>query len=102
MIFVVATVDLRPGTRAAFLTEFFKVMPLVWAEAGCIDYRPAVDMASGIAAQPAVREDTVVILETWADLPALQAHLAAPHMTDYRARVKDYVAGVRLEVLQPA
>jgi quinol monooxygenase YgiN len=101
MIFVVATIDLRPGTRAAFLAEFHKLVPLVRAEAGCIEYGPAVDVATGIAAQPAVREDTVVVLEKWADLPALNVHLTAPHMADYRTRVKDYVAGVRLEVLQP-
>jgi quinol monooxygenase YgiN len=101
MIFVVATVDLRPGSRAAFLAEFHKLVPLVRAEAGCIEYGPAVDVATGIAAQPAVREDTVVVLEKWTDLPALKAHLTAPHMADYRTRVKDYVAGVRLEVLQP-
>ena len=102
MIFVVATIDLRPGTRAALLAEFRKVVPLVRAEAGCLEYGPAVDVASGIAAQPPVRDDTVVVIEKWADLPALQAHLTAPHMTDWRARVKDFVAGLRLDVLQPA
>lgn len=102
MIFVVATIDLRPGTRAAFLAEFRTVVPLVRAENGCLEYGPAVDVASGIAAQPPVRENTVVVIEKWADLPALQAHLTAPHMADYRTRVKDYVAGVRLDVLQPA
>ena len=33
---------------------------------------------------------------------ALRAHLGAPHMAEYRARVKDLVVGVRLQVLQPA
>lgn len=102
MIFVLATIELHPGTRPAFLTEFHRVVPLVRAEAGCIEYGPAVDVASGVASQPPVREDTVVVIEKWADLPALHAHLAAPHMADYRTRVKDYIAGVRLEVLQPA
>jgi quinol monooxygenase YgiN len=102
MIFVIATIDLRPGTRGAFLDEFRKLVPLVRAEAGCVEYGPAVDVASGIAAQPPVRDDTVVVVEKWVDLPALQAHLTAPHMADYRTRVKDYVAAVRLQVLQPA
>jgi quinol monooxygenase YgiN len=101
MIFVVATVDLHPGTRAAFLAEFRKVVPLVRAEAGCLEYGPAVDVPSGIAVQPPVRNDSVVVLEKWADLPALKAHLAAPHMADYRTRVKDYVVGVQLQVLEP-
>jgi quinol monooxygenase YgiN len=102
MIFVVATIELRPGTRAAFLSEFQKVVPLVRAEAGCLEYGPTVDTASGIASQRPVREDTVVVIEKWFDLPALHAHVAAPHMTEYRARVKNFVSGVQLQVLQPA
>jgi len=101
MIHVIATVELKPGTRAAFLTEFHRVVPLVRAEAGCLEYGPAVDVASGIASQPPVREDTVVVIEKWSDLPALHAHLAAPHMADYRTRVRDFVAGTRLQVLEP-
>ena len=102
MIHVVATIELNPGTRAAFLAEFRKLVSLVRAEAGCVEYGPAVDVASGIAAQPPVRENTVVVIEKWADLPALHAHLAAPHMADYRPRVKDYVRSVQLQVLEPA
>jgi len=30
-----------------------------------------------------------------------QAHLQAPHMGEYRARVKDIVASVTLQVLEP-
>lgn len=102
MIHVIATITLRPGTRSAYLAEMQKTVPLVRAEAGCIEYAPAVDVASGMSAQGPVREDVVVVVEKWADLPALHAHAAAPHMADYRQRVKDYVTGVRLDVLQPA
>jgi quinol monooxygenase YgiN len=101
MIYVVATIDLRPGTRGPFLAEYEKLVPLVRAERGCIEYGPAVDIASGIASQLQVREDTVVVVEKWDDLPALLAHTTAPHMTDFRARVKDYVAQLRLQVLKP-
>src|SRR4051812_39726101 len=102
MIHVVATVDLLPGTRDAFLVEFHKVVPLVRAERGCIEYGPTVDVEAGVASQLQVRKDTVVVVEKWSDLSALHAHLNAPHMTDYRARVKEFVAGVQLQVLRPA
>ncbi|QEL14005.1 putative quinol monooxygenase [Limnoglobus roseus] len=102
MIHVIATFDLNPGTRAAFLAEFHKLVPLVLAEAGCIEYGPTVDVASGAAAQPPVRENGVVIVEKWADLAALSAHSQAQHMADFRPRVKDFVKSVTLHVLQPA
>lgn len=102
MIHVLATVDLVPGRREAFLAEFRQVVPLVRAEAGCLEYGPAVDLATGLAAQGPVRPDTVTVVEKWESLEALRQHLAAPHMAAYRQRVKDLVASVKLQVLQPA
>lgn len=49
-----------------------------------------------------MRENVVVILEKWESLAALKAHLAAPHMAEYRQRVKDLVAGVTLQIVEPA
>ena len=43
-----------------------------------------------------------VIIEQWSDVAALEAHLKAPHMADYRVKVKPFVKGVTLRVLQPA
>jgi quinol monooxygenase YgiN len=37
----------------------------------------------------------------WESLQALQAQLQAPHMGKYRERVKEFVAGVTLQVLEP-
>jgi quinol monooxygenase YgiN len=102
MIHVLATIDIAPGRRAEFLTHFAWVTPQVRAEGGCIEYGAAVDVASGLAVQPAVRPDVVVVVEKWETLDHLKAHLVAPHMTEYRTRVKDLVQGVSLQVLEPA
>jgi quinol monooxygenase YgiN len=102
MIHVIATIELREGGRDAFLAEFRKLVPLVRAEAGCVEYGPAVDVPSGIPAQPPPRPNAVTVVEKWDGLDALRAHLAAPHMTDYRARVKDLVRDIKILVLQPA
>jgi quinol monooxygenase YgiN len=99
---VIATIELAAGKRAAFLAEFRRVVPLARAEAGCLDYRPAIDVPSGLSAQPPVREDVVTAIERWEGLEPLRAYLAAPHMQDHRARVKDYVLRTRLQVSQPA
>jgi quinol monooxygenase YgiN len=102
MLHVIATIELKPGCRAAFLEEFHKLVPLVKAEAGCLEYGPAVDVPTGLAVQPPVRENVVTVIEKWADLPALQAHLAAPHMAAYREKVKDFLNGLSLHVMQSA
>ena len=102
MIHVLATVEIVPGRREDFLAEFRRVMPAVHQEAGCLEYGPAIDVPTGLAAQAPLRPDVAVIVEKWETLDALKAHLAAPHMAEYRARVKDLVQRVSLQVLQPA
>lgn len=102
MIHVLATIDLRPDTRDQFLAEFRAIVPIVLAEAGCLEYGAAVDVPTGIPAQPPVRPDVAVIVEKWRDLDALRAHLVAPHMLAYRERVKPFVLRSTLQVLDPA
>ena len=101
MIYVIATVEVKPGKREAFLAEFHRNVPNVRAEKGCIEYGPAVDLKTEIKAQIPLRENTVTIVEQWESLQALQAHLLAPHMATYREQVKDFVASVSLQVLEP-
>lgn len=102
MIFVLARIELAPGTRGQFLEEFHRLMPSVHAEAGCIEYGPAVDAETGMAKQAKLGEDVVMIVEKWESLPHLEAHLVAPHMTPYRERVKDMVRSTQLSILSPA
>ena len=102
MIHVLATVQLHPDRREAFLEEFHRLMPQVHAEQGCLEYGPAVDVSTDIPVQNPVGPDTVVIIEKWASLEALKSHLAAAHMAAYRERVKPFIASVSLQILQPA
>ncbi len=102
MIHVLATIEVNDGKRQQFLAEFHRNVPRVRAEAGCLEYGPAVDLATGMAVQMPVRENVVTIIEKWADLDALRAHMAAPHMVEYRGRVKDFVKRVQLQILEPA
>lgn len=102
MIHVIATIELAPGTREAFLAVFRKLLPDVRAEKGCIEYGPAIDSVTDLSNQATVGPDKVVVVEKWADLAALKAHSASPHMQEYRVHVKDYVRSVHLLVLDPA
>jgi quinol monooxygenase YgiN len=102
MIHVVATITLQPGTRPAFLDVFRWLTPQVRAETGCIEYQATIDVPTTIAVQEGPRAEVVTVIEKWASVEALYAHGGAPHMTEYRARVKDYVASVKLQVTEPA
>lgn len=101
MIIVLATIELQPGKRDSFLAEFRQIVPKVRAEHGCIEYFPAVDTASGLPVQGTPRDDVVVVVEKWESIRALEAHLIAPHMMEYRPKVKEFVKKVSLQILSP-
>jgi quinol monooxygenase YgiN len=102
MIIVLATIELHPGQRPGFLAEFRQIVPKVRAEAGCIEYFPAIDTASGLPVQGPSRDDVVIVVEKWESLAALETHLVAPHMMEYRPKVKAFVKQVSLQILSPA
>jgi quinol monooxygenase YgiN len=102
MIHVLATIYLQPGTRGMFLAELMQVVPHVRAEQGCHEYTPTVDVATNLPTQHATRDDVVVIVERWENMEALERHLVAPHMIAYRPKVREYIARVDLQILEPA
>ncbi len=102
MIFVIATIQVAESKRDEFLREFRRIVPLVRDEDGCLEYGPTVDVPTDIAAQIPLRNDVATIVEKWENLEALKVHLTAPHMLEYRQRVKDLVQSVTLQILEPA
>ena len=102
MICVIATIELAEGRREDFLAAFGEVVPRVLEESGCLEYGPMIDLATSIPSQPPVRDNVVTVVEKWESPEALEAHLMAPRMLEYRKAVKDMVLGTSLQVLQPA
>jgi quinol monooxygenase YgiN len=102
MICVIATIELAEGRRDDFLDEFRKIVPAVLAEAGCLEYAPMIDLPTSVGAQTAARDNVVTVVEKWETVEALEAHLMAPHMMEYRKRVKGLVVGTSLSILHPA
>jgi len=102
MIHVIATIEVAAGKRDEFLTEFRKNVPAVKAENGCLEYGPAIDLQTEFTVQIPLRPQVVTVVEKWESLAALTAHVTAPHMLSFRARVKDIVVKTSLQVLQPA
>ena len=101
MINVVVLIRLKEGSRETFLHEFQKVVPLVRDEQGCVEYGPTIDVDTGIEMFGAVDPNRVTILERWETVDALQAHLVAPHMIEYRPKVKELIEQVEAVVTEP-
>jgi quinol monooxygenase YgiN len=102
MICVIATIEINDGRRAAFLDVFTQLVPKVRAENGCIEYGPMIDVPTNIPVQPPERTNAVTIVEKWESVEALETHLIAPHMLEYKKAVKDIVKGMSIQVLEPA
>jgi len=102
MIFVIATIELAEGRRDEFLRALGEVVPKVREESGCLDYGPTVDFETNIPAQGPVRPNVVTVIERWASIDALESHLMAPHMLEYRKAVKEMVVQTTIQVLEPA
>ena len=101
MIIVVATIEIEDGRRDEFLAEFRGVVPAVREEQGCLEYGPTVDLPTSIPAQPDPRANVVTVVEKWGSVDDLEAHLIAPHMLQYRLRVKSLVKQTTIHVLKP-
>jgi quinol monooxygenase YgiN len=102
MIHVIAIITAKPNQRDAILEAFRANMPAVHAEAGCIEYGPAVD-AEGVGGfQTPFGPDTFLVIEKWESLDHLKAHAASPHMAAYGARTKELIASRVIHVLSPA
>jgi len=101
MIHVIATVELEPGARDAFLAILRPFASEVRTEEGCIEYGPAADARVDIGRPIPCREDAVIIIERWESPEALKTHLAQPRMAQYKQDTRDFVKGVALHVLEP-
>lgn len=101
MIHVIAFLHLRPGARKEFLETFHDLTPKVRAEAGCLEYAPAVDHAPYMGFQVPVSDDVVVVVERWASPAALDAHISAPHMKAWGKVVDGMMVRRTIHVLDP-
>jgi quinol monooxygenase YgiN len=101
MINVIASVHVKEGLLSEYLKLFKSNMPNVLAEKGCIEYMPAIDVASGFPPQE-LNKNVVTIIEKWDSLEDLQAHMSTPHMRTFLDKEKDFVDKVSLKILEEA
>ena len=102
MIHVIAIITTTPGQRDAVLAAFREIIPVVKAEAGCLEYAPAIDIDNEAANFARLGPDSFMVIEKWESQDALAAHAASPHMATYAAQVKDMLVSRAIHVLDPA
>ena len=102
MVYLVVSVRVKEGKLQEFLGLFKSVALKVREEKGCVQYVSTVDLETGMPPQ-SLDKSIVTILEKWESMDALQAHLAAPHMTDYFEKEKPLVDElVSMKILKEA
>ncbi len=101
-VHVLAVITTKPGMRSKVLDVFNANVPNVHAEDGCIEYGATIDYENAGDFQSAFGDDTFVVVEKWASLDALKAHIKAPHMVDYGQKVKDLLADRRIHIMSDA
>lgn len=102
MIHVIALITAKPGQRAALLDRFSKVLPLVHAEPGCIQYEPVIDAPGTAPFETPAGPDTFIVVERWESAEALRTHVATPHMVEYNTGAAELITSATLYVMTPA
>lgn len=93
LLTVVAYMKAAPGKRDELKAALEELVPTTLAEDGCVSY----DMHQG-----AENPDLFVFYENWESAAKLDAHLAAPHLTAFAARLGDLLdaGGLTIERLR--
>ncbi|MEM7041768.1 MAG: putative quinol monooxygenase [Pseudomonadota bacterium] len=101
-VHVLAVITTKPGMRSKMLDIFNANVPAVLDEDGCIEYGATIDHEGAGDFQTTYGDDTFVVVEKWASLDALKAHIKAPHMVAYGQKVKGLQADRRIYVMSDA
>jgi quinol monooxygenase YgiN len=92
MLYVIATLRVRPEKRATCIAAARKVIAETRKEEGCIFY----DMHQSVT-----DPDQIVFVERWASTDALGNHFKAPHMEAWRNVGKECFVDRKVEIISP-
>lgn len=98
MVIVIASIYTKKGRLSEFIEIFKANVPNVLKEKGCVEYAPTIDLSTDHPAQ-VLNENVVTIIKKWNRLVDLHNHFSAPHMIEYKEKVKDMVDKVTIKVL---
>ncbi|MCA0420688.1 MAG: antibiotic biosynthesis monooxygenase [Proteobacteria bacterium] len=83
MIIVIGKILLHPGRSSEFERALNTLLPNARRDDGCISYDFSRDFEN---------PDLVRFVERWSDMPALDAHNAQPHLVEFQAAIRQYLA----------
>jgi quinol monooxygenase YgiN len=92
MIFVVATITIKPGSEAAVRAAVAPAIAATLEEAGCLGY----DLHQSVS-DPL----TFVFVERWETREALTAHSKTAHLKVWRDASGPHVTSRQIEVIHP-
>lgn len=92
MIYVVATITLKPGSRDNLLEPARACIEETRREKGCISY----DLLGSIT-----DDDTMVFVERWETREDLTAHSKQPHLAAWREASAPFLVSRTIEIVHP-
>ncbi|GLQ53533.1 putative quinol monooxygenase [Devosia nitrariae] len=92
MIYVIATIRIRPDALEAYATLAQPCIAATRREAGCLLY----DLDASTT-----DPETLVFVQKWESREALADHLNAPHVVAFREAIKPYVIEAQVEIVHP-
>ncbi len=90
MIYVIASLRIRPGTLAEVIAAATPCLTATRKEAGCLSYDLSVDVADPQA---------LVFVERWESRAALAAHFEAPHLIAWREAGSRFITDRSVEII---
>ena len=100
-VWVLCRFDLKPETdRADYVKQTAAILNTVRNEEGCLEYRLLGDAQTDWDKPQRCGERTLWMLEKWASVTALQAHLETDHMKKFGPAVRPLRAGSSFHVLE--
>ena len=101
MLYLLAILTAKPGMRDALLAEVNAVVPASLAEKGCLEYCPTIDVEGWTGRQNKLGPDTLVLVEKYESVEALNEHIASPHIRSYQVKSKDLIESRVIYMLTP-
>ncbi len=92
MIYVIATIQLKPGTAAGLRGAIAALVAATRAEDGCIAYEFFASLEDA---------DRLVVVEKWVTREALTVHSKQPHMQVWRDASGPHLVSRRVEIVHP-
>lgn len=95
---MITRLEIIQGTREKCLEEFYKIVPTVFLQKGCIEYDAYVDSEDD-RFNNIKRPDIVIFVEKWESIEALQHHSKSDVLKGFREKIRDIKVNSEYELL---